>query len=325
MKMPSRKVGVTLIVVTLLVGLIITFSKINDKIFISQPQNNQRDLSIKIDVDSMYKDSDGDGLTDWEEILWGTDPFNPDTDGDGTSDGDEVRLGRNPLIPGPNDVIISDEEFYQNLTIVETDENTLTSKFAIELFSNFAQMQKSGGGQLTQEQSQRLTQGLVLEAQQSASLPNIYNSNSLNTFNDLDKEKLKQYGNSLIEVQLKEMENYLAGPNPEDIKSISKMYKDMAFKLFLIPTPATIKDLHVKYVNNISKIGLFMEETTQANKDPMAVLLLLPEYEKIRKDQDLLTSQIANFLKTNGIIYAQGEYGLLLTSHVPDTPENRTN
>jgi hypothetical protein len=35
-------------------------------------------------------DSDNDGLTDLEEPVWGTDPFNPDTDGDGLLDGEEV-------------------------------------------------------------------------------------------------------------------------------------------------------------------------------------------------------------------------------------------
>jgi hypothetical protein len=44
-------------------------------------------------------DSDGDGLTDAQEILIGTDPFNPDTDGDGFSDGVEVASGSDPLDP----------------------------------------------------------------------------------------------------------------------------------------------------------------------------------------------------------------------------------
>lgn len=42
-------------------------------------------------------DSDGDGLPDHEEILLGTDPFNPDTDGDGVDDFTEVIFGYNPL------------------------------------------------------------------------------------------------------------------------------------------------------------------------------------------------------------------------------------
>jgi YD repeat-containing protein len=44
-------------------------------------------------------DSDGDGLSDIQEILIGTDPFNPDTDGDGFSDGVEVASGSDPLDP----------------------------------------------------------------------------------------------------------------------------------------------------------------------------------------------------------------------------------
>lgn len=45
-------------------------------------------------------DSDGDGLTDDEEVRWKTDPFNPDTDGDGLSDGDEVhKWNTDPLNP----------------------------------------------------------------------------------------------------------------------------------------------------------------------------------------------------------------------------------
>ena len=45
-------------------------------------------------------DTDGDGLTDEEEGVLGTDPNNPDTDGDGLSDGDEVNVhGTDPLDP----------------------------------------------------------------------------------------------------------------------------------------------------------------------------------------------------------------------------------
>ncbi|HXI03656.1 MAG TPA: hypothetical protein VNI57_10820, partial [Candidatus Saccharimonadales bacterium] len=43
-------------------------------------------------------DSDGDGLTDAEEIaLYGSDPFDADTDGDGTPDGVEAAICRSPV------------------------------------------------------------------------------------------------------------------------------------------------------------------------------------------------------------------------------------
>lgn len=43
-------------------------------------------------------DSDGDGLTDEQEVDLATDPLSADTDGDGVDDGDEVSLGLDPLV-----------------------------------------------------------------------------------------------------------------------------------------------------------------------------------------------------------------------------------
>lgn len=53
------------------------------------------------------EDTDGDGLSDDDEILLGTDVDDGDTDGDGVSDGDEVALGTDPMVP---DVVV-DHEF----------------------------------------------------------------------------------------------------------------------------------------------------------------------------------------------------------------------
>jgi len=49
---------------------------------------------------SADQDSDNDGLPDWKEALYGTDPRNPDSDGDGVSDSDEVAAGSNPAKEG---------------------------------------------------------------------------------------------------------------------------------------------------------------------------------------------------------------------------------
>lgn len=55
---------------------------------------------IKADNALRTKDSDGDGLTDYDEInIYKTSPYLEDTDGDGISDGEEVRRGSDPLCP----------------------------------------------------------------------------------------------------------------------------------------------------------------------------------------------------------------------------------
>ncbi len=58
------------------------------------------DVSIVYNSILADADTDGDGLTDGEELELGTDPNNPDTDGDGSSDGAEVAVGSDPLDPG---------------------------------------------------------------------------------------------------------------------------------------------------------------------------------------------------------------------------------
>ncbi|OIP79405.1 MAG: hypothetical protein COT39_00285 [Parcubacteria group bacterium CG08_land_8_20_14_0_20_48_21] len=52
-------------------------------------------------TDPALLDTDGDGLTDYEEVhTFATNPLNKDTDGDTYADGDEVRAGYNPNGPG---------------------------------------------------------------------------------------------------------------------------------------------------------------------------------------------------------------------------------
>lgn len=56
---------------------------------------------------SIFKDSDQDGLSNDEERLYGTNPNESDSDGDGYSDGAEVRSGYNPLKKSPGDKVVS--------------------------------------------------------------------------------------------------------------------------------------------------------------------------------------------------------------------------
>jgi len=87
-------------------------------------------------IEALNRDSDKDGLKDWEEMIFHTDPHNPDTDGDGTPDGEEVRLGRDPLKPNtskdplhPNDLMATSTPLADNGSDLGRDGINLTSDF----------------------------------------------------------------------------------------------------------------------------------------------------------------------------------------------------
>lgn len=65
------------------------------------------DVILRQNEDGHYEfeenDSDGDGLSDLDELWEGTDPENPDTDGDGFPDGFEYENGLDPLTPDTED------------------------------------------------------------------------------------------------------------------------------------------------------------------------------------------------------------------------------
>ena len=66
----------------------------------NQTSNTNVQTNSTANTNSQAKDTDGDGLTDFLEIIYGTDANNPDTDGDGFTDYNEIQAGFSPTQGG---------------------------------------------------------------------------------------------------------------------------------------------------------------------------------------------------------------------------------
>lgn len=82
--------------------------------------------NISADQARLLEDPDGDGLKNWEEALWRTDPNKSDTDGDGTQDGAEIREGHDPSVKGTGDLAAKSP-------VAAASAGTLTADFAQDL------------------------------------------------------------------------------------------------------------------------------------------------------------------------------------------------
>lgn len=89
------------------------------KIAPKKSQKKTADLSLKEKnfknlekyVTKLAVDSDCDGLSDYQEYLYGTDPYNPDSDGDKLMDYEEIKIyGTDPRNPDTNNNGIPDGE-----------------------------------------------------------------------------------------------------------------------------------------------------------------------------------------------------------------------
>ena len=72
-----------------------------------------QDIRLSAQFEPDMADDDGDGLTNYEEIvIYGTDPNSPDTSGDGLTDAEAVALGLDPLgdYSGVIDLVAEDPE-----------------------------------------------------------------------------------------------------------------------------------------------------------------------------------------------------------------------
>jgi hypothetical protein len=83
---------------------------------------------------NIFLDSDQDGLSDDEEITYGTNPSSRDSDGDGYSDGAEVKSGYDPLKPAPGDKIIKTQKIAIE-KIENSEDKNLTTEISNELAS----------------------------------------------------------------------------------------------------------------------------------------------------------------------------------------------
>ena len=263
------------------------------------------------------KDSDADGLPDWEEALYGTDSHNTDTFKLGMTDGEAVARGL--IVPKA----IADMPATAASTasvgadgLVEPAEGTITAAFAKNFFTLFiAAKQKSGGADLTEsEMNDVATEALSSLASSITPAPDFKSAKDI-TVSGSGADALKAFAVTAEAVFLRNTSNattseihYLEyavqGGDASAyacIASIAKAYRDTAAGLAVLPVPEGLEVDHLALVNAMMRVSQIAGDFTRADTDPLATILALRQYPQAVLNMSNAFIHIGNIYKTAGI------------------------
>jgi len=230
--------------------------------------------------DLVNMDTDGDGVLDWEESLWGTDPTKRNTNDDGTSD--FVEIEKLKAAQGISEPTWS-EQNNENLT--ETD------KFSREFFSTVVALNQAGV--IDAATVDKL--GSTLADEVSNSVPRkVFAIKDFKTSGD-DKNSIQIYGNALASIFNKHAININAGDILEeaitedgeiDVEVLNKLdpiiknFNGIINEMSKINVPPYFLSVHLQTINGLEKIAENLADIKLIDKDPLAAMSAMSQYPK---------------------------------------------
>ncbi|HFC76674.1 MAG TPA: hypothetical protein ENJ27_00365 [Candidatus Moranbacteria bacterium] len=222
---------------------------------------------------NIFLDTDQDGLSDQEEVVYGTDPKNPDSDGDGYSDGTEVKSGYDPLKPAPGDKIVDNNKKVKignregetnlvsdiDLKNKDNKDNNLTEELSVKLATAIADNDQESKG-VTMDEINSMIDESVSDNMTFDDLPKVDKSKI-----KIKKQKYSKFSKEKRERKIKkDNEEYLTTVSylminnlpykiskPDDINGFTKEITTKISSLMSVSnTPEA-----VDYFKNIGKKG----------------------------------------------------------------------
>lgn len=274
----SQKARVFLVVLLFLITpsiLFLVFSKRTEPLGKNIVYHNSR-ATREIELARLNQDSDHDGLKDWEEQIYGTDPESPDTDGDQTADGEEIKLNRDPLKPGPKDQL--PEPLAEKKEAPATEKNNLTQKFINKFGEKFILPRLDDPAvNINTKLSQEILKDLPL----NISHPTYYTEKDIITLKNDTPENFTSYlrefntiiSNSFRSLPQSEIMIFSEALQAEDLSQLSILdvylsaYQAALIKLNSLPVPPAFANSHLAYLNATKRQQIAVEKMRQAETD----------------------------------------------------------
>lgn len=326
--LPSKKFVYTIASIIVALLIILGVQSLVDR----QSKGNNLDNSNKnLATDTKLQeflaiDSDSDGLKDWEEALWKTDPKKADTDGDGTNDGDEAKYNRDPLKKAPGDEIDPKIIAENKKEEEEFAKLNATEQFSRIFFSQYIDAKNSIGGQsLTSTEKQAILNNMITGLNKT-SVTIKYRVEDLGTFNSENATNIKDYGNKFGLIILEKFSNYAgkellymaqATANEDEetltvLELIIKEYNDTIVSLASLPVPQKAVLTHVNILNSLENMKISIEGMKKIFTDPATAIISLSQYQASANSLFRNLESLQNYFNVNKVTFNDTEPGILI-------------
>ncbi|OGG48460.1 hypothetical protein A3G63_02020 [Candidatus Kaiserbacteria bacterium RIFCSPLOWO2_12_FULL_52_8] len=287
------------------------------------------------------RDSDGDGLPDWEEALYGTDSHDSDTFDLGMDDGAAVAQGLvvpKAIADVSGAASTSTRAILTDPSLPIPGEGTLTAAFAKNFFALYlSAVQSSNDGNLSQTDMQNVASEALSQLAGSITLAPDFKSAQSLTISGSGPEALRTFAvsaeavfkankSSATKSEIFYLQDAIEGNDTTALAQISliaKAYRSTATGLAVIPMPAELSSDDLVLINTMARVSEIAEDFTRVNDDPLATMLALQQYPQAVLDLGNAFIRIGNVYKTAGISLSAGEPGASFVNLIGNIAERQ--
>lgn len=286
------------------------------------------------------KDSSGDGLPDWEKVLYGI-PVNATTTDYfhlGMTDGEAVARGLivpkaiadiTTTAPTPSsDASVN----YAAEGLTPPAANTLTDAFAKDFFSMYLIAKKeNGGSSLSSSQTDNLASQVISQLSGSFGPKSDFKSigdlrvsgsgpEALRSFAVSAEAVLKKNGAGATKSDLQYLQDAVQNNDATaltHLADLAKAYRNSAIGLAVLPVPQELAETDLAIVNAIMRLGEIYSDFSRVNVDPLAAMLALQQYSQAETNAEQAFIALFNTYRKAGVTLLPGEAGALFVDVMP--------
>jgi ABC-type Na+ efflux pump permease subunit len=289
--LPSKKF---VAVIVLIIAIIAIFFTIKGVISLFHGKNKAaKNAPIPITVgEVIQKDSNYNGIADWEEYLWGLDPTINGSENKAFINSKKSVLAQSGGITKPSD----DSQ-------ATTENETLSQEF----FAAIVSLQQSGN--LNEESLKSISDSIGQKAV-ATPLPDIYtmpdikivpDSTTANTtYYNAYHSLITKYASSDMGSELTLISQGIGNNDPQALyaaRTVGQAYVSFAEEFVKIPVPSSLSTTHLRMANDYNKMGQSIGGLTVILTEPLLGMRALLNYKQYSDELVTGINKLAEVLK----------------------------